>query len=254
MKKRKWIILSCIVVFAFIGISMIYLTNKRRENMLQGSFTINQQEYVMGEGKAISLNLPDYTDEAETEEGTWRGKQYEDMETMEQELGIKLLKVPLPFKVISREEGKNYCLQVLDEERAMIYYFLSELPESKVNMPDMINVQFALAGGSKVGDIAFEDEVFEDKWKFEGGDEQITTMNSKYELMNTYESSKLETTVFIVRNDSTSITKTSDSEIGPTNNESYYVQFFYRGMIYQLQWHEKIMEEEIREFVEMMEL
>lgn len=254
MKKRKWIILSCIVVFAFIGISMIYLTNKRRENMLQGSFTINQQEYVMGEGKGISLNLPDYTDEAETEEGTWRGKQYEDMETMEQELGIKLLKVPLPFKVISREEGKNYCLQVLDEERAMIYYFLSELPESKVNMPDMINVQFALAGGSKVGDIAFEDEVFEDKWKSEGGDEQITTMNSKYELMNTYESSKLETTVFIVRNDSTSITKTSDSEIGPTNNESYYVQFFYRGMIYQLQWHEKIMEEEIREFVEMMEL
>ena len=254
MKKRKWIILSSIAVLVFIGISMIYFQSKRRENMLQGSFTINQQEYVMGEGKAISLNLPDYTDEAETEEGTWRGKQYEDMETMEQELGIKLLKVPLPFKVISREEGKNYCLQVLDEERAMIYYFLSELPESKVNMPDMINVQFALAGGSKVGDIAFEDEVFEDKWKFEGGDEQITTMNSKYELMNTYESSKLETTVFIVRNDSTSITKTSDSEIGPTNNESYYVQFFYRGMIYQLQWHEKIMEEEIREFVEMMEL
>lgn len=254
MKKRKWIILSIIAVFAFIGISMIYLTNKRRENMLQGSFTINQQEYVMGEGKGISLNLSDYTDEAETEEGTWRGKQYEDMETMEQELGIKLLKVLLPFKVISREEGKNYCLQVLDEERAMIYYFLSELPESKVNMPDMINVQFALAGGSKVGDIAFEDEVFEDKWKSEGGDEQITTMDSKYELMNTYESSKLETTVFIVRNDSTSITKTSDSEIGPTNNESYYVQFFYRGMIYQLQWHEKIMEEEIREFVEMMEL
>ena len=254
MKKRKWIILSSIVVFALLGIGMIYLTNKRRENMLQGSFTINQQEYVMGEGKGISLNLPDYTDEAETEDGTWRGKQYEDMETIEQELGIKLLKVPLPFKVISREEGKNYCLQVLDEERAMIYYFLSELPESKVNMPDMINVQFALAGGSKVGDIAFEDEVFEDKWKSESGDEQITTMDSKYELMNTYESSKLETTVFIVRNDSTSITKTSDSEIGPTNNESYYVQFFYRGMIYQLQWHEKIMEEEIREFVEMMEL
>lgn len=254
MKKGKWIILSSIVVFALLGISMIYLTNKRRENMLQGSFTINQQEYVMGEGKGISLKLPDYTDEAETEDGTWRGKQYEDMETMEQELGIKLLKVPLPFKVISREEGKNYCLQVLDEERAMIYYFLSEPPESKVNMPDMINVQFALAGGSKVGDIAFEDEVFEDKWKSEGGDEQITTMDSKYELMNTYESSKLETTVFIVRNDSTFITKTSDSEIGPTNNESYYVQFFYRGMIYQLQWHEKIMEEEIREFVEMMEL
>lgn len=254
MKKGKWIILSSIVVFALLGISMIYLTNKRKENMLQGSFTINQQEYVMGEGKGTSLNLPDYTDEAETEEGTWRGKQYEDMETMEQELGIKLLKVPLPFKVISREEGKNYCLQVLDEERAMIYYFLSELPESKVNMPDMINVQFALAGGSKVGDIVFEDEVFEDKWKSEGGDEQITTMDSKYELMNTYESSKLETTVFIVRNDSTSITITSDSEIGPTNNESYYVQFFYRGMIYQLQWHEKIMEEEIREFVEMMEL
>lgn len=254
MKKRKWIILSSITVFAFIGIIMMYFQNKQRENMLQGTFTINQQEYVMGEGKGISLKLPDYTDEATTEEGIWRGKQYEDMETMEQELGIKLLKVPFPFQVISREEGKNYCLQVLDEERAMIYYFLSELPESKINMPDMINVQFALAGGSKVGDIAFEDEVFGDKWKSEGGDEQITTTDSKYELMDTYESSKLETTVFIVRNDSIFTTKTSDSEIGPTNNESYYVQFFYRGMIYQLQWHEKIKEEEIQEFVEMMEL
>lgn len=254
MKKRKWIILSSIAVLAFIGISMIYLPNKRRENMLHGSFTINQQEYVLGEGKGISLKLPDYTDEATTEEGTWRGKQYEDMETMEQELGIKLLKVPLPFKVISREEGKNYCLQVLDEERAIIFYYLSELPESKVNMPDMINVQFALAGGSKVGDIAFEDEVFEDEWKSEGGDEQITTMDSKYELMNTYESSKLGTSVFIVRNNSTSITKTSDSEIGPTTAESYFVQFLYGGMMYQLQWNEKIDQEEMREFVEMLEL
>ncbi len=252
--KGKWIILGSIVVLAFISIGMAYLQNQREENTLCGSFTINQQEYVMGEGKGISMKLPDYTDEATTEEGTWRGKQYEDMEAMEQELGIKLLKVSLPFKVISREEGKNYCLQVLDEERAMIYYFLSELPESKVNMPDMINVQFALVGGSRVGDIAFVDEVFEDKWKSEGGDEQITTMDSKYELMNTYESSKLGTSVFIVRNNSTSITKTSDSEIGPTTAESYFVQFLYGGMMYQLQWYEKIEQEEMREFVEMLEL
>ncbi|MBD5543508.1 MAG: hypothetical protein HDR01_04475 [Lachnospiraceae bacterium] len=98
MKKRKWIILSSIVVFALLGISMIYLTNKRRENMLQGSFTINQQEYVMGEGKGISLNLPDYTDEAET------------------------------------EEGKNYCLQVLDEQMTTTdsKYELTNIYESRV--------------------------------------------------------------------------------------------------------------------------
>ena len=255
MKKvGKWIILGSIVILAFISIGMAYLQNEREENTFYGSFTINQQEYVMGEGKGISLKLPDYTDEEETEEGTWRGKQYEDMETIEQELGIKLLKVPLAFKVISREEGKNYCLQVLDKERAIIFYHLSELPESKVNMPDMINVQFALVGGSRVGDIVFENEVFEDKWKSEGGDEQMTTTDSQYELMDTYESSKLGTSVFIVRNNSTSITKTSDSEIGPTTAESYFVQFLYGGMMYQLQWYEKIEQEEMREFVEMLEL
>ncbi|MCM1159699.1 MAG: hypothetical protein NC412_00615 [Roseburia sp.] len=252
--KGKWIILGSIAILAVIGIGMVYSQNKRKENTLHGSFTINGQEYVMGKGKSISLKLLDYTDEAETEEGTWRGKQYEDMEAMERELGIKLLKVPLPFKLISREEGKNYCLQILNEERAMIFYFLTEVPESKVNMPDMINVQFALAGGSKVGEIAFEDEVFEDKWKSEGGDEQMTTMDSKYELMSTYESSKLETTVFIVKNASVSITKTSDSELAPINDESYYVQFLYEGIMYQLQWNEKIEQEEMREFVEMLKL
>ncbi len=254
MKKRKGIILSCIVVFGFIGISMIYFQNKRRENMLHGSFTINQQEYVMGEGKGISLKLPEFTDDAETEEGIWGGKQYENMEIMEQELGIRLLKVSVPYKVISREEGKNYFLQVLDKERAMIFYYLSELLESEVNMPDMINIQFALAGGNAVGDIVFQDEIFEDMWKSEGGDEQITTTDSKYELIDTYESNRLGTSVFIVRNNSTSITKTSDSEIGLTTNESYYVLFFYGGMIYQLQWNEKIEQEEIREFVEVLEL
>lgn len=253
-EKGKWIILGSIAILAVIGIGMAYLQNNWKENTLHGSFTINGQEYVMGTGKGISLKLLDYTDEAETEEGTWRGKQYEDIETMERELGIKLLKVPLPFKLISRGEGKNYCLQILNEERAMIFYLLTEVPESKVNMPDMINVQFALAGGSKVGEIAFEDEVFEDKWKSEGGDEQMTTMDSKYELMSTYESSKLETTVFIVKNASASITKTSDSELAPINDESYYVQFLYEGIMYQLQWNEKIEQEEMREFVEMLEL
>ena len=254
MKKRKWIILSIIAVFAFIGISMIYLQSKRRENVLQGSFTINQQEYVMGEGKGISLNLPDYTDEAETEEGTWRGKQYEDMETMEQELGIKLLKVSLPFKVISREEGKNYCLQVLDEERAMIYYFLSELPESKVNMPDMINVQFALAGGSKVGDIAFEDEVFEDKWKSEGGDEEIIITNLHYNLIDKYVSDKLKTSIFLVKSTSNTNWKIIGGDDGANVREQYFVQFMYQGIMYQLQWHDEIQKDDICEFVEMLEL
>ncbi len=258
-KKGKWIILGSIVVLAIAGISMFYsimwyLPNKEMKNTVYGSFTVNEQEYVMGEGKGISLKLPDFTDEAETEEGTWRGKQYENIEDMEQELGIKLLKVSIPYKVLSREEGKNYCFQVLDEERAMIFYYLSELPESDVNMPDMINVQFALVGGSQVGELVFKDEVFEDKWRSEGGDEQITTLDSKFELVDTYESDELETTVFIVRNKSVSITKTSDSEIGPSNSESYYVQFFYKGMIYHLQWHEKMEEKEIRDFIERMEL
>lgn len=253
-KKEKWVIFGSIVILALVSISMAYFQNKQKENIFYGSFTINGQEYVMGEGKSIPLKISDYTDEVETEEGIWRGKQYEDMETMEQELGITLLKVPLPFEVISREEGKNYCLQVLNEERAMIFYYLKELPESKVNMPDMINVQFALAGGSKVGEIAFEDEVFEDKWRSEGGDEQIIITDLHYNLIDKYVSNRLETPVFLVESTNNTNWKVIGGNNGVNVSEQYFIQFIYKGIMYQLQWHDKIQKEEMYEFVEMLEL
>lgn len=240
IQKKHLGFIACAMLLLFIAFEPTRVYANKFFHELVALISVNETDVELAQSEWLPITMPEDVQEKMFEGTLYQYKSYHSLVDLEKDLDIDLL----DFECDYDKKNNQVCFQVENHSAASINMLIDNCGEGKT-LPISYTVYFSTAKGKVTGHLKYKEKNSSYLDYDDNGEERIFYFDDKYEIVESYKSTNLNTDVLILE-------AIEGQRLGEQQNTKsvYYVIFVHDKKEYVLCFDTDL--DNIKHIVEMM--